>query len=65
MSSRRNYPLPVPGSTYDQQNEAVTRRTIEIGFQQVQDTANKDRNHTSSSASLALRRHQFLLAGMS
>ena len=65
MTNRRNYPLPIPAPEYDPQNEAVTRRTIEIGFQEIQDTANNDRNYSSSTASLALRRHQFLLAGMS
>ena len=65
MSDRNNYPLPVPAPVYDPQNEAVTRRTIELALQELQQTANRDRNGSTANASLAMRRFQFLLAGMS
>lgn len=62
---RINRPLPVPGAEYDQQNEAVTRRTLEQRIDELERSLEQNKNGTSASASLALRRHQFLLMGAS
>ena len=62
---RINRPLPVPMEEYDRQNEAVTRRTIEQRFDEVEQDIDQNKTGSSASASLALRKYQFLLMGAS
>ena len=58
-------PLPVANSDYEQQNEQVTRRTIEQSLQDISTTVEGNTNKTNKDSSLALRRFQFLLMGAS
>jgi hypothetical protein len=60
---RINRPLPIPGPDYDQQNEAVTRRTLEQRLDDIEQSMEQNKNKTSASSSMALRRFQFLLMG--
>jgi len=57
--------LPVANSDYEQQNEQVTRRTIEQSLQDISTTVEGNTNKTNKDSSLALRRFQFLLMGAS
>jgi hypothetical protein len=61
----QNIPLPIPPMEYDQQLEAQFRRQVEIGFQQTNSTITANKTQSNKDASLALRRHQFLLMGAS
>jgi hypothetical protein len=53
----------VPGAVYDEQNEAVTRRTLEQRLDDIEQEMEKNKSKTSASSSMALRRFQFLLMG--
>ena len=58
-------PLPVPLEEYDNQNEAVTRRTIEFAFDQIETDIDAAKKRDDKTTSLSLRRFQFLLMGAS
>jgi hypothetical protein len=57
--------LPVANREYEQENEQVTRRTIEQSLQDISSTVEGNTNKTNKNSSLALRRFQFLLMGAS
>ena len=57
--------LPVANPDYEQQNEQVTRRTIEQSLQDISTTVEGNTNKTNKDSALALRRVQFLLMGAS
>lgn len=61
----RVFPLPVPPSEYDPVQEAQFRRQIEIEILRIHNTQEADKQFDNKDASLALRRHQFLLMGAS
>lgn len=55
--------LPIAPQEYQEHNERTTRRTIEQTFQDTRLDIIGVRDTTTAPASLALRRHQFLLMG--
>ena len=57
--------LPSASLQYDMNNEIVARRSIEQFFQDLRNDILETRNASNKSASLAQRRHQFLLMGAS
>jgi len=65
MPSRRSVPLPVPTTEYVQENEALTRRTIEFAFQTLENDVELAKTQGDKTGSLAMRRFQFLLMGAS
>ena len=65
MTTQRNIPLPIAPDDYQKENEAVTRRTIELGFQTVENDIQLAKTQGDKSGSLAMRRFQFLLMGAS
>ena len=65
MAEVRRNPLPVPLEEYDNQNDAVTRRTIEFAFDQIETDIDAAKKRDDKTTSLSLRRFQFLLLGAS
>ena len=65
MPSRRSVPLPVSTTEYAQENEALTRRTIEFAFQTLENDVEMAKTQGDKPGSLAMRRFQFLLMGAS
>jgi|TARA_R110000803_G_scaffold77760_1_gene142627 hypothetical protein len=65
VASRRSVPLPVPAAEYAQENEALTRRTIEFAFQTLENDVELAKTQGDKPGSLAMRRFQFLLMGAS
>lgn len=58
-------PLPIPDAEYRQENEAYTRRTLELALNRVENDINIAKTQGDKQSSLALRRYQFLLMGAS
>lgn len=58
-------PLPIPEAEYRQENEAYTRRTLELALNRVENDINVAKTQGDKQSSLALRRYQFLLMGAS
>ncbi len=58
-------PLPIPEVEYRQENEAYTRRTLELALNRVENDINIAKTQGDKQSSLAMRRHQFLLMGAS
>ena len=65
MATRRTIPLPEPALEYAEENEAVTRRTIEFTFQTLENDIELAKTQGDKPGSLAMRRFQFLLMGAS
>ena len=65
MAQERNQPLPVPTQEYDQQNEALTRRNLEVALQTIANDVDLAKTQGDKPSSLAMRRFQFLLMGAS
>ena len=65
MAEVRRNPLPVTLEEYANQNEAVTRRTIEFAFDQIETDIDAAKKRDDKTTSLSLRRFQFLLMGAS
>jgi hypothetical protein len=61
----KSFPLPIPPSEYDSNQEAQFRRQLELEVLRINSTHEADKNFNNKDASLALRRHQFLLMGAS
>lgn len=61
----RNIPLPIAPQQYVEQLEAEFRRQLEIQLLRMGDSIESNSIQTNKQASLALRRHQFLLMGAS
>lgn len=55
--------LPITLSEYEPTNEQLMRRTVEQTFASLRGDIIDARDTTDKEASLALRRHQFLLMG--
>jgi hypothetical protein len=58
-------PLPVPDPQYRQENEAYTRRALELALNRVENDINIAKTQGDKQGSLSMRRHQFLLMGAS
>ena len=58
-------PLPIPDAEYRQENEAYTRRTLELALNRVENDINIAKTQGDKQGSLAMRRYQFLLMGAS
>ena len=65
MSGTKTTTLPVPSQGYDAQNEATTRRNLELLIDQMENDLLVAKTQSDSSGSLAMRRFQFLLMGAS
>ncbi len=63
MRSPETVTLTTAPSEYDSFNEQSLRRQIEIAFQDLRGDVIEVRDKTDKVASLAMRRHQFLLMG--
>tara|TARA_R100001377_G_scaffold39098_2_gene21813 strand:- start:1139 stop:1336 length:198 start_codon:yes stop_codon:yes gene_type:complete len=65
MSGTRTNPLPIPLLEYDQEEEAITRRTLEFTLDQIENDIVLAKSQGDKTGSLAMRRFQFLLMGAS
>jgi hypothetical protein len=65
MRSGQNLPLPQAEPEYNQIKDQQMRRAVEFSFEDVRNDIVATRNASDKDASLALRRHQFLLMGAS
>ncbi len=63
MRTSETIRLPNAGVEYNLDEEQITRRTTEQALQDLRVDIIETRDHTSKQASLAMRRHQFLLMG--
>ena len=61
----RNIPLPIAPLQYVEQLEAEFRRQLELQLLRMGDSIESNSIQANKQASLALRRHQFLLMGAS
>lgn len=64
MSDIKNIALPIPSLEYDNNNEAVTRRTLEQAIQDLNNKIITVQKMQSPVTSKASKKHQFLLMGM-
>tara|TARA_R110001592_G_C12591785_1_gene694709 strand:+ start:126 stop:320 length:195 start_codon:yes stop_codon:yes gene_type:complete len=58
-------PLPIASPEYNQLNERVTRRTLELALSNADNEIEVAKRQSDKTGSLALRRFQFLLMGAS
>ena len=65
MADKSAVPLPIATIEYDEINETVTRRTIEQTFQDINSDIGNAKRKQDTISSKAIRRHQFLLMGVS
>jgi U3 small nucleolar ribonucleoprotein component len=65
MADKSAVPLPIATTEYDEINETITRRTIEQTFQDINSDIGKAKRKQDTISSKAIRRHQFLLMGVS
>lgn len=65
MAQSKTIPLPIATLEYEQQNEAVTRLTIEQALQEIENNVTLAKTQGDKDGSLAMRRFQFLLMGAS
>ena len=63
MRSSEVFSLPIPMNDYNFVNEQIVRRSIEQYCAALRDDIQTSTDKTDKVASLALRRHQFLLMG--
>ena len=64
MADKSAVPLPIATTEYDEVNETVTRRTIEQTFQDINSDIGNAKRKQDTISSKAIRRHQFLLMGV-
>ena len=65
MAQSKIPPLPLATLEYEQQNEAITRLTIEQALQEIGNDVTLAKTQGDKDGSLAMRRFQFLLMGAS
>ena len=65
MAQSKTIPLPLATLEYEQQNEAITRLTIEQALQEIGNDVTLAKTQGDKDGSLAMRRFQFLLMGAS
>jgi|TARA_R100001143_G_scaffold60512_1_gene60066 hypothetical protein len=58
-------PLNMAPTEYDENNESISRRTIEQNFQDVSSDLESVKTQDDKDSSLSLRKYQFLLLGAS
>ena len=63
MRSPQQLTLPLAPLAYSVREEAAFRRAIEYGYQLLRSDVKEARDFNDKQASLAIRRHQFLLMG--
>jgi len=63
MKSPQSPNLPVATPDYSYDNEQTSRRTVEQYLEDLRSDVVDIQNQTSGSATMAMRRHQFLLMG--
>jgi hypothetical protein len=56
--------LPIASPEYDNEDEAITRRVIEMAIEDLNAKVTRIQKTQDSITSKALKRHQFLLMGM-
>ena len=56
MSGTRTTPLPIPRPDYDQQEEASTRRILELAIDQIENDIVLAKSQGDKTGSLAMRR---------
>ena len=64
MADIKTIALPLPNMEYDSNNEALTRRSIEIAIEDLNTKIVTIQRMQSTITSKASKRHQFLLMGM-
>ena len=64
MADIKTIALPLPNMEYDSNNEALTRRSIEIAIEDLNAKVVTVQRMQSTITSKASKRHQFLLMGM-
>ena len=64
MADKTSVPLPIATPEYEELNETITRRTIEQTFQDINSDIGSAKRKQDSVSSKAMRRHQFLLMGV-
>ena len=64
MADIKNIALPIPSLEYDNNNEAVTRRTLEQAIQDLNNKIITVQKMQSPVTSKASKKHQFLLMGI-
>tara|TARA_R100000995_G_scaffold9803_1_gene4134 strand:+ start:1461 stop:1664 length:204 start_codon:yes stop_codon:yes gene_type:complete len=64
MAEKTAIPLPLASLEYDEQNESITRRTVEQAIQDLHAELGALKRLQQSIASKSVRRHQFLLMGV-
>ena len=64
MADIKTIALPLPNMEYDSNNEALTRRSIEIAIEDLNTKIVTIQRLQSTPTSKASKRHQFLLMGM-
>ena len=64
MADKSVMPLPLARPEYDELNESIARRTIEQTFQDINSDIGNSKRKQDSVSSKAMRRHQFLLMGV-
>ncbi len=64
MADIKTIALPLPNIEYDSNNEALTRRSIEIAIEDLNAKIVTIQRMQSTITSKASKRHQFLLMGM-
>tara|TARA_R100001369_G_scaffold81905_1_gene113294 strand:+ start:106 stop:303 length:198 start_codon:yes stop_codon:yes gene_type:complete len=65
MAQSKTVPLPLATLEYEQQNESITRLTIEQALQEIENDVTLAKTQGDKDGSLAMRRFQFLLMGAS
>jgi len=65
MADKSAVPLPIATTEYDEINETIARRTIEQTFQDINSEIGNAKRQQDTISSKAIRRHQFLLMGVS
>ena len=64
MADIKTIALPLPNMEYDSNNEALTRRSIEIAIEDLNVRITNIQRLQSTITSKASKRHQFLLMGL-
>ena len=65
MAKSKTTPLPLAALEYEQQNESITRLTIQQALQEIENDVTLAKTQGDKDGSLAMRRFQFLLMGAS
>jgi len=64
MADIKTVALPIPNTEYDSNDEAVTRRILELAIEDIAVKVSRIQSLQDSLSSKASKRHQFLLMGV-